>query len=83
MSSFLRNVEGYTWGFVISPQNDNDSSISLRSLPNSVNVSSFMQKMAIGGGHDRAAGGEIKNSTPQNTIKTLIKWIEENTLDIS
>jgi len=83
MSSFLRNVEGYSWGIVINPQNDNDSSISLRSLPNSVNVRSFMQKMAIGGGHDRAAGGEIKNSTPQKTIKTLIKWIEENTLDIS
>ena len=83
MSSFLRTIEGFPWGMVVSPSNENDSKISLRSLPNSVNVRSFMQKMTIGGGHDRAAGGEIKNSTPQKTIKTLIKWIEANTLDIS
>ncbi len=83
MSSFLRVIEGYTWGLVVTPSNENDSNISLRSLPNSVNVRSFMQKMAIGGGHDRAAGGEIKNSTPQKTIKTLISWIEANTLDLS
>jgi len=76
---YLRAIDGFRWGFVITPKNT-DCSISLRSLPGSVSVRNIMERMEIGGGHDRAAGGEIKSLNPVDAVLIMIDWINKNKL---
>jgi nanoRNase/pAp phosphatase (c-di-AMP/oligoRNAs hydrolase) len=78
MSQYIRKIEDYTWGFVITPLENGTSTISLRSLPNSVNVRNIVEQMGIGGGHDRAAGGEFDNQDVKKCMKQMFKWIREN-----
>ena len=84
MTTFLRTLEGHGWGFVVSPETDGTCGISLRSLPGSVNVRDMMEKMQLGGGHDRAAGGTFKPSNPGERVKVedciakVVKWMEKN-----
>ncbi len=74
---YIRSTKGCTWGFVLRPQGNN-CKISLRSLPGSVNVRRIMEKMEIGGGHDRAAGGAFKNTTPEQALKIFFNWMKKN-----
>ena len=79
MSHYLRLIDGYTWGFVITPKSNNTFDISLRSLPKSVNVREMMEKMGIGGGHDRASGGTLHDQTNvKSCLNTIMSWMEEN-----
>ena len=78
VSIYLRYISGYTWGFVISSHSDSTCKMSLRSLPESVKVRDIVEKMGIGGGHDRAAGGTFKLSNPKECIDKILNWMKEN-----
>lgn len=76
--SFLRKVHGHPWGFMVKPTPQNVISVSCRSLPGSVNVRDLMERMQLGGGHDRAAGGEIKQSDVTKGLGIILDWISRN-----
>jgi len=79
MSNYLRMIEGHTWGFVTTPKNNGECGISGRSLPKSVSVRDLMERMKIGGGHDRAAGGTFKNEKDvKNCINKVVEWTKNN-----
>jgi len=83
MTHYLRVIENHTWGFVITPDANGDCSISLRSLPNGVSCRDVMEKMKIGGGHDRAAGGTFKTSSGKklkvsDCLNQVLDWIKAN-----
>ena len=88
MSDFLRLIENYSWGFIVTPKKYNIS-VSFRSLPHSTNVRSIVEKLNIGGGHDRAAGGSFKSDRWGDeldldfVIKYMIDWIGNNPLELS
>lgn len=75
---FLKSVKSVDWGFVVTPQDANVSKISFRSTPNSVSVRNLVERMKIGGGHDRAAGGAIEDSSPKKTTRAILSWIKNN-----
>lgn len=75
VSHYLRGIDGYRWGLCLRPKNNGEISISLRSLPNSVSVRRIVEDMNIGGGHDRAAGGSLKNQTISAALETMLNWI--------
>lgn len=85
VNHYLRQIEDYQWGFVIAPKLNGDCGISLRSLPKSVSVRNIMERMDIGGGHDRAAGGTFvkvkEGSGPKSVSKcfeNVLEWIKKN-----
>lgn len=78
MLSYLRNIAGYPWGFVISAKLDNKCGVTFRSLPESVNVRNIVEKMGIGGGHDRAAGGTFEVTNPEKCVEVLLDWLSKN-----
>jgi len=82
VSQYLRMIQDHPWGFVATPRNNRGCEVSLRSLPNSVNVRDVMEKMGIGGGHDRAAGGTFKKEKEvieaANCLNMIIKWMKKN-----
>jgi len=79
MTHYLRMVEDHPWGFVITPQDNGVCGISLRSLPKNVSVRDLAERMSLGGGHDRAAGGTFKEKMRvEKCLKTMHKWIEKN-----
>ncbi len=82
MSTYLRIIEGYPWGFVVSPKSDGKCGISFRSLPGSVNTRSISERMGIGGGHDRASGGTFKMidkpTDPGDCVQKVLSWLNEN-----
>lgn len=88
MSDYLRLIDNYSWGFIAGPRK-HGISVSFRSLPRSVNVRSIVEKMNIGGGHDRAAGGVFKSDhwgeelDLNFAIEHLIDWIANNPLELS
>lgn len=81
-STYIRNITGFTWGFVVTPKEDGDVNISCRSLIGSVNVRDLMERMGVGGGHDRASGGTFrKNGTDFDVdvcIEKTLKWIKSH-----
>ena len=85
-TEYLRTIEGYTWGFVISPNTNGDVNISCRSLPKSVNVRIFLEKLIKGGGHDRASGGTFymsdKPVSVTDSLKKTLDWINSNSPDL-
>lgn len=87
MANYLRLIENYSWGFMVSPKR-HEISVSMRSLPKSVNVRLVSEKLG-GGGHDRAAGTGFKPETwgedldLQFVIRYLIDWIANNPLELS
>jgi len=88
MSSYLRLIAGAPWGFIITPKQDGSCSVSFRSLPRSVNVRSIVEGMKIGGGHDRAAGSNIKSkkggkTDPIECYQKIISWMRVNSAIIS
>lgn len=82
LSHFLRTIAGHPWGFVITPKTSGECNISARSLPNTVSVRDFMERMSLGGGHDRAAGGCFKkvrvDLEVEKCIKKVIAWLKKN-----
>lgn len=88
MSNYLRLIENYRWGFIATPR-QNEISVSFRSLPKSVNVRNVVERIGIGGGHDRASGSEFKiekwgkGLNLNFVIKYLIDWIAVNKLELS
>ena len=79
---FVKSVIGYSWGFAIRPKTNGECSISFRSLPGSVNVRELAERMRIGGGHDRAAGGTFKEKgkvlDPKECLDKVLDWISKN-----
>jgi phosphoesterase RecJ-like protein len=78
MGQYLPRVEGYTWGFVITPRTDSTCRMSGRSLPGSVNVRDLHERLGIGGGHDRASGGYFVEIDPSVCILKVLEWMKEN-----
>lgn len=59
MFNYIRKVEGYTWGFIVSPNLPEENfRFSLRSVPGSVNVQNIAKEFS-GGGHFLASGARI------------------------
>ena len=82
MSHYLRMIEDYPWGFVITPKLNGDCGISGRSLPKNVSVRDVMERMKLGGGHDRAAGGTFKRAdgdvSVKDSVEKVLSWIKNN-----
>lgn len=78
MGQYLPRVEGYEWGFVITPRSDGSCRMSGRSLPQSVNVRDLHERLGIGSGHDRASGGYFKESDVSACIATVFDWMKGN-----
>ena len=81
IAGYLTSLAGYTWGFIVKPKS-NYCSVSMRALPGSVNVRDIVERMSIGGGHDRAAAGIFKKDDdpkePRVCIEKIIEWMENN-----
>lgn len=79
VSMYVRNIQGYTWGFTIKPKSTGELSLSFRSLPGSVIVRDLVERMGIGGGHDRACGGSFKNTQEvEEGIEKILTWMKDN-----
>lgn len=89
IANYLRRIEGYTWGFVITPPIDKPKFVlSLRSVPKSLNVQE-LGKAFGGGGHIHAGGGdltaevlgvsenEFKKLTSEDVCKSVINRVQE------
>ncbi|MDO8429395.1 MAG: DHHA1 domain-containing protein, partial [Candidatus Daviesbacteria bacterium] len=80
ISQFSRVIKGVSWGMVLKPQSNGEVSVSLRSNPASINVAQMMTDYEIGGGHERAAGGTIKEEgkvfDSKEALEKIIKWME-------
>ncbi|MDB5188414.1 MAG: recombinase RecJ [Candidatus Nomurabacteria bacterium] len=83
MGQYLTRVQGYEWGFVMTPRSDGGVRMSGRSLSTSVNVRDMHERLGVGSGHDRAAGGNFKpeniDREPQQCIVEVLDWMEHNT----
>jgi nanoRNase/pAp phosphatase (c-di-AMP/oligoRNAs hydrolase) len=83
MGQYLTRVQGYGWGFVLTPRSDGGVRMSGRSLSTSVNVRDMHERLGIGSGHDRAAGGNFKadgiDAEPNQCIVEVLQWMEHNT----
>jgi len=83
MANYLRTVEGYGWGFVITPREKGECRISARSLPSSVNVRVLFERVGLGGGHDRASGGAFKKEGEElifakDALAKMLDWLSKN-----
>ena len=79
-TTYLKSIKGVNWGFIVTPRMlDGACRISLRSIPNSVSVRDMMERMRLGGGHDRASGGKILTADPIEAIKIIKQWMSQNT----
>lgn len=78
---FGTSIQGYSWGFVATPDDDNFMNISFRSTPGSVNVRLIANQFG-GGGHDLASGGEI-NINPGESSQEVSKRIADNIKNIT
>lgn len=78
LSMYVRKIEGYNWGFVISPRKDGSCRMSSRSMPGSVIVSRFHEELGVGGGHERAAGAYIAASDPEVWLQKVLEWMRHN-----
>ena len=83
MAHYLRVIKDHPWGFVVTPKDNGDCGMSLRSLPNGVSVRDIVEKMGIGGGHDRAAGSTFKKKDTdtvkvKDCMKQVMEWMKKN-----
>lgn len=78
MSQYLPRVEGYSWGFVITPRTDNTCRMSGRSLSGSVDVRIFHEQLGIGSGHIRASGGYFKEIDPKICLEKVVEFMKNN-----
>jgi phosphoesterase RecJ-like protein len=83
IGQYLTKIEGQPWGFIITPRADGSGKLHARSLPGSVNVRDLCQRMASGGGHDRASGGTVpangKPSDGKEFVHIVLDWMKANT----
>lgn len=79
LGQYLPRIEGYSWGFVISPRTDGACRMSSRSQGGSVNVRVFHEQMGVGGGHDRAAGAQISEKDSVVAIEKVKEWMRSHT----
>jgi nanoRNase/pAp phosphatase (c-di-AMP/oligoRNAs hydrolase) len=83
MGQYITRIEGYEWGFIVTPRNDGSVRMSSRSLETSVNVRNLHERLGIGSGHDRASGGsfprEAVDREPKQCIVEVLSWMEHNT----
>ncbi|MEO5635011.1 MAG: DHH family phosphoesterase [Candidatus Paceibacterota bacterium] len=78
ISAYLKKIEGYQWGFIVRPKLS-FCGISMRSVTENVNVRKILERMELGGGHDRAAGGIFKDEPdPKKCIERVFTWLENN-----
>lgn len=75
--SYLKSIEDYTWGFIAIPL-DKGIKVSGRSQPNSVSLRDLMERLEIGGGHDRAASGVMMVDDVDQAIGKVIGWMKNN-----
>ena len=75
MGQYLPRVEGFGWGFVITPRSDGGCRMSSRSLPTSVNVRMLHEGLGNGSGHDRASGGFFAEPDPRACIEAVLGWM--------
>ncbi len=66
VAKFLRQVESYTWGFVITPTKD-EYRISFRSSTGAPNVQKIAGEYFDGGGHTMASGGTLPLDAAKDT----------------
>lgn len=78
VSQYIRQIKNYTWGFVITPRSDKTCHFSFRSLPGSINVRDLVERMGIGGGHDRASGAKLSIEDPKKALDFIIDWMNNN-----
>lgn len=78
MGQYLPRVEGYSWGFVVTPRSDMTCRMSGRSLAGSVDTRTFHEALGIGSGHIRASGGYFKESDPEVCIQTVLDFMKNN-----
>jgi len=77
MGQYLPKVQGYTWGFVITPRTEG-CRISGRSAQGSVNIRLVHEGLGVGSGHDRASGGSFSESDPKQCIEMVKEWVSKN-----
>jgi hypothetical protein len=82
MGQYLCKVQGYGWGFVLTPRSDGGVRMSSRSMQGTVNVRDMHERLSIGGGHDRASGGNFKKTDidrePKQCIVEVLDWMSHN-----
>ncbi len=78
IDNILKHIEDISWGLVVTPRGERFFNISSRSLPNSVSIRTIMEKLKIGGGHDRAAGGGVKAESSKLALDYVLKWMRTN-----
>ena len=77
---FVRQINGYSWGFVVVPRKENEFGISFRSLPGKLKMNR-LAKIFEGGGHYWAAGGKYRLKkgevlTAQEVCQKILTIIE-------
>ncbi len=81
IAGYITSLKNYSWGFIVKPKSSY-CSVSMRSLPESVNVRDMLERMDLGGGHDRAAGGIFKKETdskdPKICADQIIDWMKND-----
>lgn len=83
MGQYVTRIGGYSWGLVFTPRSDGTTRVSGRSLPESVNIRDMFERIQIGGGHDRASGGSIKESKTEDAIAQILDWMHSNKPNIN
>ena len=78
MGQYLPRVEGYAWGFVLTPRKDGTHRMSSRSLSGSVDVNDFHARLGIGGGHIRASGGALSETTVESCLEKVFEFMKNN-----
>ncbi len=78
MSQYLPKVQGYSWGFVVTPRADATCRMSGRSLSGSVDTRAFHEGLGIGSGHIRASGGSFKEIDPEVCIEKVLEFMKNN-----
>lgn len=77
---YLKQVEGYDWGFIITQTNQQDIDISFRSQPGSYDVKRIAERLN-GGGHTQSAAAHIPASSV-NSFDDVVKLIIQTVKDI-
>ena len=73
VDNYIRNIEGYNWGFIVyrdSLLGERGYSVSLRSVAGVKDVSQIAKKLE-GGGHIPAAGGKVKADSVDEAVQKV------------
>lgn len=73
---FVRQIKGYNWGFIITPNSKTQLGISFRSTPGAANVREIAMNFG-GGGHVLAAGGYMKVDDKITDSKEACEYLAE------